>query len=427
MTRDRDIERVLDRFYAEGPSEMPDRVLLGVFDRLDRVPQRRLAHLTRFPTMPTNFRLAAAAAIVVAVVGVTAFALSQRSSVGPPATQAPSTSASPSAPAATVLPDALLGHWVGEPRTVAGAPEPPHRLGLELNLTGLQLPFADATGAAFPSTAARIDGGRLRLRLGAAEAGCLPKAEGIYDYALSADGRQLTLTPVTDECAPRSSAIAGGWTHADCPAADGWCLGDLPAGTYTSTFFNPRLPGAAWQYHDGALTYTVPAGWAYPEDGPTALTLAKQGAPAETGVLVWTNVGPHAQADQCATAIEPGVGADAKSLTTWLGSLPGLVPADPAPVTIGTVNGWMIDLAVAPGWSKTCPYSAGRPIVSTIAEVGAPNGIDWNIAVGGRTRIVAVDLPAGRTVVIDIEGQTKADYDALLPQAMEVVTSFTFR
>ena len=75
MTRDRDIERVLDEFYAEGPSAMPDRLFLGVIDRIERVPQRRLAlHVTRFATMNSNLRLAAAAAIVVALVGMGAFA-----------------------------------------------------------------------------------------------------------------------------------------------------------------------------------------------------------------------------------------------------------------------------------------------------------------------------------------------------------------
>src|SRR5829696_4459064 len=74
MTRDREIERVLDAFYAEGPTEMPDRVFLGVFDRIDRVPQRRLARLeTRINAMTVNLRFVAAAAIAVGVfiVGLT--------------------------------------------------------------------------------------------------------------------------------------------------------------------------------------------------------------------------------------------------------------------------------------------------------------------------------------------------------------------
>jgi hypothetical protein len=43
MTRDRDIERVLDRWFAEGPTQMPYQFLDVVVDRIDRVPQRCLA------------------------------------------------------------------------------------------------------------------------------------------------------------------------------------------------------------------------------------------------------------------------------------------------------------------------------------------------------------------------------------------------
>ena len=54
----------------------------------------------------------------------------------------------------------------------------------------------------------------------------------------------------------------------------------------------------------------------------------------------------------------------------------------------------------------------------------AGHGVDWNIQGQGRTRIIALDLPDGRSLVIDIEGQNQADYDALLPDAMQVVSTF---
>jgi hypothetical protein len=54
------------------------------------------------------------------------------------------------------------------------------------------------------------------------------------------------------------------------------------------------------------------------------------------------------------------------------------------------------------------------------------DGLDWNIQAAGRTRIIALDLGDGHALVIDIEGQTKADYDALLPDAMQVVNTFQF-
>ena len=45
MTRHRDIEPVLEAWFVDGPSEMPDRLFQAVFDQVERVPQRRLARL----------------------------------------------------------------------------------------------------------------------------------------------------------------------------------------------------------------------------------------------------------------------------------------------------------------------------------------------------------------------------------------------
>ena len=42
MTRDHDIERVLDRWLTEGPT-WPASFLDDTLDRIDRAPQRRLA------------------------------------------------------------------------------------------------------------------------------------------------------------------------------------------------------------------------------------------------------------------------------------------------------------------------------------------------------------------------------------------------
>ena len=47
MTSERDIERILDLWFADGPTQAPDRVLDVVADRIGRQPQRpawRLHH-----------------------------------------------------------------------------------------------------------------------------------------------------------------------------------------------------------------------------------------------------------------------------------------------------------------------------------------------------------------------------------------------
>jgi len=103
MTRDQDIERVLERWLSDGPAHMPDHVFSSVVDRVDRTPQRRLAGLlTRYAHMPANLRLTAVAATIVVVIGALgAYALlrPQDANVGGPEPTATATPlpASPSA------------------------------------------------------------------------------------------------------------------------------------------------------------------------------------------------------------------------------------------------------------------------------------------------------------------------------------------
>jgi YVTN family beta-propeller protein len=69
MTRERDIERVLQAWLEPGASEMPDRLFDGIVDRIERVPQRRFAWTTmRFTNMISPLKLAAVVAIAIAIV-----------------------------------------------------------------------------------------------------------------------------------------------------------------------------------------------------------------------------------------------------------------------------------------------------------------------------------------------------------------------
>jgi hypothetical protein len=59
MTNDRQLERLLDAWLTEGPTQAPDRVIDDVAARITRQPQRpawRL-HAWRFPTMSTPLKL----------------------------------------------------------------------------------------------------------------------------------------------------------------------------------------------------------------------------------------------------------------------------------------------------------------------------------------------------------------------------------
>jgi hypothetical protein len=103
MTRDRDIERVLETWFAEGSSEMPDRLFDEVVDRIDHVPQRRMARIKqRLYTLNWSFGIATAiaAVLVIAVVGFAVLGRSALSSVASPP------SPTPTVPAPSIVPSA---------------------------------------------------------------------------------------------------------------------------------------------------------------------------------------------------------------------------------------------------------------------------------------------------------------------------------
>jgi len=97
MTRDRDIERVLEHWLTDGVNEMPDRVYQSIFDRVERQPQALAPRLTRrLPAMNGSLRwiAAAAAVVLIAVVGFAVFGRTSVPGIGSPASPSPSPTAS---------------------------------------------------------------------------------------------------------------------------------------------------------------------------------------------------------------------------------------------------------------------------------------------------------------------------------------------
>jgi hypothetical protein len=188
---------------------------------------------------------------------------------------------------------------------------------------------------------------------------------------------------------------------------------ELDPGTYTSTFFATPI------------TFTVPEGWKVFEDEPGQFGLARMtndGPP----LLVLRDV--RVAAADCSEAPEEGVGYSAEEFAAWLAAHEGLTTTDPAPVTIGGLEGMVIDVSLDPSWTTPCPFSGGQPIVMTLVGTEISRGLHWGIDATEEQRIWLLDLPevSGGNVVILADACSGVAPADQLTAAQQVVDSITF-
>jgi hypothetical protein len=123
MSTDRDVTAIVRSWLDEGATRLPDRVLDSVLDQVPTTPQRRsLWPARRFAEMNNiaKFAIAAAAVVVVAVIGINVLPREGSVGVAPTPSSTPSPSASPSqspSPSPATFPDGPLpaGSYATQP------------------------------------------------------------------------------------------------------------------------------------------------------------------------------------------------------------------------------------------------------------------------------------------------------------------------
>lgn len=200
-----------------------------------------------------------------------------------------------------------------------------------------------------------------------------------------------------------------------CPDPEGGaCLGIVSGGTYTTTVFQPQI------------TYTVPSGWANYEDNPGNFILVPPGFDAP-GVNAGTSdyifvASSVAAAMGCDPGPAPGVGLTVAAIVQWMTQNPGLVTTTPQNVSIGGLNGVVLDLRMTKTWQQTCPFSNGSPVVPLITGVGR-SSFDHVIIPGLAMRLYLLDGPFG-VLGIEIDDVRDAGH---LQQYSNVVQAMQFK
>ena len=446
MTSERDFDRLARAWLEQGPDEAPDRVIAAVLQAADTLPQvrRRVAWPTRRHVQMNRLLLfAGAAVLLVAVIGGGALIGGSKNvavSVTPSPTTVPSPSTAPSAAVTAPVPSAIQSTWVGAPRSIPGLLASA-RYRLELTPDTFRFPFDDVVQNQLLASASTEDGDVLRLSSTDTAGGCQVGDVGTYRWSLSPSGRKLTLTVVNDACAARRAAVPGDWQRVACKNTDSACFGDLvEAGTYPSQYYAPRLRAdGSWQPDWGALTYTVPAGWANSADWPNSFVLtpsddyAKEGptGPPDGSVHEISAFRLPVAVSQDAACVGPTLPSSPTSVAGLIGYVQGLksvVASAPTSIAIDGHPATWIDVTIAPTWKASCPDVAiGEPAALLLGSGDASADQHVIGLVGSeKVRLVFVDV-GGQVALVVIDSSDPARFDDLVAQAMPIIGSFTFK
>lgn len=328
---------------------------------------------------------------------------------------------------AGALPNDLRYWWIGETRLISDFGPGQDRSNFEIGPNGTTFTFFTGSDDVLASQVSAVADDRFSLTTTRDGAGCAEGDVGTYEWSLSSGGGTLTVSAVEDACSSRLAALPGIWARSACENPDGGCLGKLESGTHESTYFAPFLPSDVdWEYERGAMSYTVPEGWTNSEDWPNEYVLQPQSVHDFTGIFMANEIVIASQADGCPEEPDPSVGRSVAEMTAWLTTAEGIVASDPIDVSIGGLEGTMIDLQLDPAWTETCPFSGGAPVRALFVGPTPDVGIHWGIGGDAHMRVYLLDRGDGTALIIDVEGSDEDSYQALLTEATEIVESIEF-
>ena len=160
--------------------------------------------------------------------------------------------------------------------------------------------------------------------------------------------------------------------------------------------------------------------------------------PGQFGLAVVEHDGPpllvvrdvSAAAEDCAESPQPGIGMSATAVAEWLSQRDGIVATEPTPVTIGGLDGVMVEVSMDPAWTGTCPFSQGQPTVPTIASASTlSSGFLWGLAPGDVENIYLFDLPdeqGGGNLMVLLDACCGVPHETRLVEGAPVIDSFEF-
>ena len=335
---------------------------------------------------------------------------------------------------AGTVPPGLRFAWVGEPRVLPDyGIETRTKLHFDATAfwgTGTNYPPRVADSRALFATDSMV--------LTGAGGDCAPDQQGRYAWSISPGGTILVVQPGRDPCEMRSKLVPGAWYRTDCKDVQDQCLGVLEAGSYKSQYVDPRVKNGAWIPNFGAITFTVPDGWANSRDTPSEFVLTPAtdyatespdgpGPGAIHEMRLFTQPAGAIQDGSCQPNDDTSVGLTVDALVTWLRAQRGLVAGSPQPITIDGHPGQMLDLRLDPSWTASCPGDP-QPSVAILTEA-AFHLDSYTVGLVGdeRLRLILLDIGRGDVVGVAIDSSLADRFDGLVESTTSIIQSLHFR
>jgi hypothetical protein len=223
--------------------------------------------------------------------------------------------------------------------------------------------------------------------------------------------------PVTtaDPASPSADTVV----LSDCPELP--CQGRLEPGSYR------------WEYRstpsEPTIAFTIPSpGWTWYYSG--SFRIVADTSPTIHDLYVADGVyflrDPAIASQDCQETEEPGVGRSVADLVTWLEAAPGLNVSEPAPVTVGGLEGMQLDLRLDPAWERTCFFSEDLPAVPVVFSGAELGGYNWTMLPGIRVRWFILESADG-VIIVDLEDDPGGlSYREILETGTEIIESLTF-
>jgi hypothetical protein len=236
----------------------------------------------------------------------------------------------------------------------------------------------------------------------------------------------LVIAGCAPASAPRSPAVAP--SAASAPSADPTASPSAAAPTRLTGVARRLSPGRyVYDMATPHVTLEVPANWYLSEAMPRHFGLHPGDVLVDEAVRTWFDMRVASTDPTCPEIPQSGIGHSATDLVAAFTSDPRLRTSRPAPISIGGLEGQVVDIGLAVDWTASCPFSDGVPSVPLFLDddvVDEP--AFWGVSGPERLRLMVLHDGRGSNVVIMLDSTNGATLDELEATVRPVLDTFRF-